>query len=121
MSAGKKRRQRIPELYENDDPETVGEADKEYYYRYSDGGRVYIPYVRGSIYTKPEFNRWRVLYQDKDEEWVRRRYRTLLRLRYLAVTYSEDSADQICELLTGSLFPEELEKLVDDCTGTTTH
>ncbi len=41
---------RIPELYENDDPETVGEADNEYYFQYSDGSRVYVPYVRGSVY-----------------------------------------------------------------------
>ena len=112
---------RIPELFENDDPETAGEADKEYYFQYSDGSRVYIPYVRGSIYTMPEFNRWRVLYQDKDEEWIRRRYRTLLRLRYLAVTYCDNCADRICELLIGELSPDELEKVVDDCFRVPTH
>ena len=90
---------------------------QEYFFQYSDGSRVYVPYVRGSVYTKPEFNRWRVLYIDKDEEWIRRRYRTLLRLRYLAATYCDNYADRICELLIGGLSLDELEKMVDDCTG----
>lgn len=111
---------RIPELYENDDPETVGEADREYYFQYSDGSRVYVPYVRGSIYTKPEFNRWRVLYQDKDEEWIRQRQRTLLKLRYLSLTYCEcgETADSICQLLINYLPQEELMKMIYDCLGT---
>ncbi len=110
--------ERIPELYENDDPETVGEAEQEYYFRYSDGSRVYIPYVQRSTYTKPEFNRWRVMHKEKDEEWIRQRYRTILRLRYLATRFCGESADRICELLIGGLSPNELEKMINDCFGT---
>ena len=70
--------ERIPALYANDDPETVGEAEKIYFLRYSDGSRVYIPPEHNSIYTQPEFNKWRILFKDKDEEWVRERYNTLM-------------------------------------------